>query len=89
MSYDLSILRALVRLSRRHAADAEALRIRAGGGEAEVRASLARLERQGLALRTARGPRPTLAGVAIALAAAPARRPAKALPRKALRRAAA
>jgi hypothetical protein len=87
MSYDLSVLRALVRLSRRAAADSEALVLRTGGTPADVRASLARLERSGLALRTARGPRPTLAGLALAVAHRP--RPAKASPRRVLRRVAA
>jgi hypothetical protein len=89
MSYDLSVLRALVRLSRRAAVDSEALAVRAGGGLADVRAAVARLEGNGLALRTARGPRPTLAGLAVAVAAGPARRPAKAGPLRGARRVAA
>jgi hypothetical protein len=99
MSYDLSVLRALVRLSRRAAVDgrrtvaepidSEALLSRAGGDVGDVRAAVARLERCGLALRTGRGPRPTLAGLALALAAAPARAPAKARRQNAGRRVAA
>jgi hypothetical protein len=88
MSYDLSILRAVVRLCRRRSAvDLEALALRAGGELADARAAIARLERRGLALRTARGARPTLAGLAVAVAAAE-RRLAKS-PRLTLRRRAA
>ncbi len=71
-TYDLSVLRALVRLARRRAQiDTDALALRAGGSPASVRAALARLVRGGLVSRTpARGVVPTLSGLAIAVASA-------------------
>ena len=89
MSYNLSILRALVRVSRRKGGvDLDALLVRAGGHRSDARAAIASLERQGLALRTSRGPRVTLAGLAVALASK-SRAPARAHPGRAVRRVAA
>jgi RIO-like serine/threonine protein kinase len=65
---DLTVLRALARLSRmRKVVDCEALALRAGGSLEEVRGALGRLSREQLVDRTA-GPRLTMAGLAVAVA---------------------
>ena len=70
MNHDLFVLRALARLSRRGMAfDYESLAIRAGGSMEDVRAALGRLSRAALVDRSgSRGPRLTLAGLAVAAA---------------------
>jgi Mn-dependent DtxR family transcriptional regulator len=70
MSYDLSILRAMLRLARRReAADVEALELRVGGDPSEVRASLRRLAAGGYVERLgATGARLTMEGLAVAVA---------------------
>jgi RIO-like serine/threonine protein kinase len=66
---DLSVLRALARLSRaRKNVDSEAIALRASGSLDEARASVGRLARLGLVDRTERGMRLTLAGLAVAVA---------------------
>ena len=66
---DLTVLRALARLSRmRKAVDYEALALRAGGSLEEVRAALGRLSRASLVDRQAEAPRLTMAGLAVAVA---------------------
>jgi RIO-like serine/threonine protein kinase len=81
---DLSVLRALARLSRRgKSGELEALAVRSGGTVEEVRGAIGRLSRADLVDRT-RGLRLTMAGLAVAVAsaapvAAGARRPARAL----------
>jgi DNA-binding IclR family transcriptional regulator len=77
MSYELSILRAMLRLARRREeANVDALVVRAGGTRAEARGALQRLERAGLAVRRdeARA-RLTMTGFALAVATLPARAP--------------
>ena len=65
---DLSVLRALARLSRmRKSVDCEALALRAGGSSEEVRGALGRLSREQLVDRGA-GTRLTMAGLAVAVA---------------------
>jgi RIO-like serine/threonine protein kinase len=65
---DLTVLRALARLSRmRKAVDCEALALRAGGSVEDVRGALGRLARADLVARSAE-PRLTLAGLALAVA---------------------
>jgi RIO-like serine/threonine protein kinase len=65
---DLTVLRALARLSRmRKAVDCEALALRAGASVEEVRGALGRLSRADLVDRAAT-PRLTLSGLAIAVA---------------------
>lgn len=67
---DLTVLRALARLSRmRKAVDCEALALRAGGSIEEVRGALGRLSREQLVDR-ATGMRLTMAGLAVAVASA-------------------
>jgi len=69
---DLVVLRAVVRLSRmRRELDGEALALRAGGSVEEVRAALGRLSRAALVERSAAGVRPTMAGLAVAVAFPP------------------
>jgi DNA-binding IclR family transcriptional regulator len=70
MSYDLSILRAMLRLARkREAAGVGALLDRAGGDAAGVRAALRRLEQQGMVERQdAERARLTFVGFAVAYA---------------------
>ncbi|HEY2514293.1 MAG TPA: hypothetical protein VGI39_25675 [Polyangiaceae bacterium] len=66
---DLMVLRALARLSRmRKAVDGEALALRAGGSEEEVRGALGRLSRAGLVERSATEVRLTMGGLAVAVA---------------------
>jgi RIO-like serine/threonine protein kinase len=65
---DLTVLRALARLSRmRKVVDCEALALRAGGSLEDVRGALGRLSRAELVDRTA-GARLTMAGLAVAVA---------------------
>jgi hypothetical protein len=71
MHPDLLALKCLVRLARGRAfVDLDALALRIGGSFDQARAALTRLAYAGLAERTPRGLRPTLAGLAIAVAAA-------------------
>jgi RIO-like serine/threonine protein kinase len=76
---DLSVLRALARLSRmRKGGDLEALALRSGGSIEDVRGALGRLSRAALVDRSQGGLRLTMAGLAWAVAsgaaAAPRRR---------------
>jgi RIO-like serine/threonine protein kinase len=65
---DLTVLRALARLSRaRKAVDCEALALRAGGSLEDVRGALGRLSREQLVERSS-GVRLTMAGLAVAVA---------------------
>jgi len=82
MNHDLFVLRALARLSRRGiAADLESLAIRAGGSTEAVQASLGRLSRAALVDRSGnRGPRLTLAGLAVAVASSKAASESRARP---------
>ncbi len=79
MSYDTTVLRAMLRLARRRSpSDREQLLVRVGGSEAELRAALRRLEKTGLVERT--GPvagRLTFQGLAVAVATVAATRPAR------------
>jgi DNA-binding FadR family transcriptional regulator len=79
MSIDTTVLRAMLRLSRRReAADEDALVIRSGHTRAEVRNALRRLEAQGIIERRATlPPRLTMMGLAIAVSQLPAQ-PARA-----------
>jgi DNA-binding GntR family transcriptional regulator len=74
MSIDTTVLRAMLRLSRRReAADEDALTVRSGQTRATVRDALRRLEAQGLVERRPRlPPRLTMTGLAIAVALLPA-----------------
>jgi hypothetical protein len=89
MSYDLSVLRAILRLAmRREAANAAAVQVRAGGELADVRRGLRRLAASGLVERVGDSARLTMAGLAIAVATAKARAPkVPAIPRRARARA--
>jgi Mn-dependent DtxR family transcriptional regulator len=73
MSIDMTVLRALLRLSRRReAADTDSIVLRSGAAAAVVRASLRRLEALGLVeQRPERGPRLTMQGLAAAVALLP------------------
>jgi Mn-dependent DtxR family transcriptional regulator len=73
MSIDTTVLRAMLRLSRRReAADEDALTVRSGESSVSVRAALRRLEAQGLVeQRPPLPPRLTLLGLAIAVALLP------------------
>lgn len=85
MSYDLSVLRAMVRLSRAgRAVTVHELLVRVGGEEADAHASLRRLEASGLAT----GTRLTLSGLAVAVSSMPPIRERRAAARHATRRAA-
>jgi RIO-like serine/threonine protein kinase len=65
---DVSVLRALARLSRtRRAVDCESIALRAGGSLEDVRASLGRLSRASLVERSTTV-RLTMAGLAVAVA---------------------
>ncbi len=70
MSIDAMVLRAMLRLARRREAAMEAqILLRVGGTRGEVRASLRRLEAEGLMERRMAGDcRLTMAGLAIAVA---------------------
>jgi Mn-dependent DtxR family transcriptional regulator len=72
MIYDLTILRAIARLSRAgKTINAQELNVRCGGEPAEIRQAIRRLESLGLVARTHnRDARLTLAGLAVAVAAA-------------------
>ena len=74
MGIDTSVLRALLRLSRRReAADTDALVLRSGASPGQVRAALRRLEKLGLVeQRLDRGARLTMQGLAAAVALLPA-----------------
>ncbi len=82
MDYEHSILRALLRLSRRRAqADMQSLLDRVGGGAADLRDALRRLESSGFVLRRADSDmRLTLPGLAVAVASVAGRRRAKSVP---------
>jgi hypothetical protein len=72
MSYDLHVLRALVRISRRRLpATPDALSLRAGGTVEDVCRSLRRLSRAELVINSAHGPSLTMAGLAVAVASVP------------------
>jgi DNA-binding GntR family transcriptional regulator len=79
MSIDTTILRAMLRLSRRReAADEDALTVRSGHSRAAVRDALRRLQAQGLVeRRPSLPPRLTMTGLAVAVALLP---PSSALP---------
>lgn len=84
MSYDLQVLRALLRLSRRSVpASVDELLVRVGGEPDDVRRALGALVRSELVQRTPRGPALTLAGLAVAVASLPPRK--KAAPPRARR----
>lgn len=72
MSIDARVLRAMLRLARRReAAFEEAIAVCAGGAQRAVRASLGRLEAEGLVERRANhAPRLTMSGLAVAVAVA-------------------
>lgn len=74
MSYDLSVLRAVLRLSRRNrAVTVDELLLRVGGDVADVRAALRALVASDLVQSTPRGPALTLTGLAVAVASLPPR----------------
>ncbi len=79
MSIDTTVLRAMLRLSRRReAADEDALVLRSGRTRAEVRNALREFEAEGVVeRRAALPPRLTMMGLALAVALLPAR-PARA-----------
>jgi hypothetical protein len=85
MRYDLSVLRALVRLSRKGMpATTTILSERAGGEVRHVRAALRDLERAALVVRGRDGSaRLTLAGLALAVASMPPAAAAVSPPRRA------
>lgn len=70
MNFDLTVLRAVARLSRKGSdADVEALYVRCGGEHSEIRQALRRLEALGLITRTRdEAARLTLAGLAVGVA---------------------
>lgn len=74
MSTEATVLRAMLRLSRRReAAEEEALALRVGSDGGRLRAVLRRLEAAGLVeLRPDRPPRLTMAGLAVAVGSLPA-----------------
>ncbi len=76
MSYELSVLRALVRIVRNGNVppDTDALCRAAGGSHDDVRAALARLVAGGLVDRTPRRIAPTMTGLCVAVASAASRR---------------
>ena len=79
MGYDISVLRAIVRLTRRRIpANHEALLVRVPGRSAHLRSSLRRLEQAGL-VRIAPTLSLTLAGFAVAVASMPPKRAAVAI----------
>jgi Mn-dependent DtxR family transcriptional regulator len=73
---NLHVLQVIVRLSRRGSAvDLNALSLRASGSDAALRSAVRALEAEGLVVRDARGDaRPTLSGLAVAVAYAAERR---------------
>jgi Mn-dependent DtxR family transcriptional regulator len=80
MSIDALVLRAMLRLARRReAADNGAITLRVGESRSQVRASLRRLEADGLVeTRSNDTSRLTMSGLAIAVALLPAARPQRA-----------
>ena len=71
MQTELSVLRAIVRLSRRRSpVTLQALTLRAGGTHGDTIRALRFLASEGLIQATERGFRPTLPGLAIAVASA-------------------
>ena len=72
MKYETEVLKAMLRLARRRvAANVNQILVRIGGTPAEFRTALRQLERAGFVDRTAtRSGRLTLAGFAVAVAAA-------------------
>lgn len=69
MSYELEVLRAMVRLARRRSpANLEQLALRVGGTGSNLRSALRALAQADLVVRTGSGPRLTLSGLAVALA---------------------
>jgi predicted transcriptional regulator len=86
MGYDISVLRAILRLARRRlGADLQEIGLRVTGSEPEVRAAIRRLERAGLIEAATGGSasgavRLTMAGLTVAVASLPQR----ALPSKAV-----
>lgn len=82
MNYEHSILRALLRLSRRRAqADAQSLLDRVGGTSADLRDALRRLESTGFVFRrTEADIRLTMPGFAVAVASVAGRRRPKVAP---------
>lgn len=69
MQYDISVLRAILRLSRhRRTVDQASLVLRVEGDDANVRGALRRLESQGLIVRSADTTRLTMMGLAVGLA---------------------
>jgi hypothetical protein len=71
MQTELSVLRAIVRLSRRRSpVTLQALTLRGGGTHGDTIRALRFLAREGLIQATERGFRPTLPGLAIAVASA-------------------
>jgi predicted transcriptional regulator len=81
MHYELSVLRALLRLARRRsAADIDQLLVRVGGAPGDLRDAMRKLELAGLVERLAGGAegsgRLTLSGLAVAVASVANRRSA-------------
>jgi hypothetical protein len=81
MHYELSVLRALLRLARRRAAaDIDQLLVRVGGAPADLRVAMRRLEQAGLVERLPGAGegngRLTLSGLAVAVASVANRRSA-------------
>ena len=69
MSYELEVLRAMVRLARRRSpADLEQLTLRVGGNSSNIRSALRALAQADLVVRTPTGARLTMSGLAVALA---------------------
>jgi RIO-like serine/threonine protein kinase len=69
MHYDISVLRAILRLSRhRRSVDQASLALRVEGEASELRAALRRLEAGGLIVRTADTARLTMVGLAVGVA---------------------
>lgn len=69
MQYDISVLRAILRLSRhRRSVDQASLVLRVEGDDADVRGALRRLESEGLVLRTADITHLTMMGLAVGVA---------------------
>jgi Mn-dependent DtxR family transcriptional regulator len=77
MGYDISVLRAILRLARRRlGADLQEIGLRVTGGEPDVRAAIRRLERAGLVEAATGGAvRLTMAGLTVAVASLPRRAP--------------
>ena len=69
MQYDISVLRAILRLSRhRRSVDQASLVLRVEGEDADVRDALRRLESQGLVVRSSDTTRLTMMGLAVGVA---------------------